>query len=130
MNTNRPVPVARKSRRVSSSGFIAHLPLAGAAASWMAATMRTCAPQRHRLSSMASTICASRRPRRLEQQRVGVEDHARRAVAALVGVVFEKGFLDGMEPAILAQPLDGQHLLAGHVLDRRGAGADRLAYRR
>ena len=66
-----------------------------------------------------------RRFGRLEQQRVGVEDHPRRAVSALERVVLHEGRLYGVKPG-LPEPFDGHHVLAGDVLHRHRAGAHRL----
>ena len=63
----------------------------------------------------------------LQQQRVGVQDHPRRAVAALERVVLQERLLDGVQLSALAKPFDGQHVLAGHVLDRRRSRTARPA---
>jgi hypothetical protein len=57
----------------------------------------------------------------LEEERIGVDNHPRRAVAALEGVVIEEGFLDWVQVPLPAQTLDGQHVLSGNLLDRRYA---------
>ena len=97
---------SRSSARHRAPPFIA------AAAVSTAATMRTCAPQRHRWLSSSLDDVGARGLRVLEQQRVGAHDHARRAVAALVGEVIDEGLLDGVEPVAFGQALDRQHLLA------------------
>jgi hypothetical protein len=68
------------------------------------------------------------------QQGVGIHDHARRAKAALEGIMGHEGLLKGMETTVAAQPLDGQDLLAlniiygrlagsnGHIIDKHRAG--------
>ena len=57
----------------------------------------------------------------------GGEDDAVQAIAALRGLLFDEGFLDGVRLVDGAQPFESDDLDAQHRLDRGDAGADRLA---
>ena len=63
------------------------------------------------------------------QQRVGVHDHARRAVAALEAAVFQERALKRAELALPGEPLDRRDLPAFDVFECRLARAERLAVR-
>jgi hypothetical protein len=65
-------------------------------------------------------------PRFLEEQAVGIQDHAGGAEAALEGVVFDESFLDGMKSSIDGEPFDGQYVLPPDLPDRNLARTDRF----
>ena len=62
----------------------------------------------------------------LQQQAVGIQDHARRTKTALEGIVLLKGFLQGMNSAVAGESFDGQDLFPFNLLDRQLTGTNRL----
>ena len=74
---------------------------------------------------MCATICA-RVGFGFFGERVGAEDHARRAEAALEAEVLHEGLLERMQPPALRQALDGDDPLAFDLADRRRAGPHRF----
>ena len=62
----------------------------------------------------------------LKQRRRGDQD-ARKAIAALPGLLVEECLLHGMQRAVFRQALDGRHGLAGDGVDVARAGEYRLA---
>jgi hypothetical protein len=67
------------------------------------------------------------RLRVVRKQAGGREDHARRAVAALQGVVLVERLLDWMEIAVVGKPFDRGHLKPVRLNPEHGAGLHRLA---
>ena len=65
--------------------------------------------------------------RRLQQERVGVHDHAGRAVAALEAAVVDERLLERMQLAVAGEALDRRDVLALDVLQRGLARSDGLA---
>ena len=63
----------------------------------------------------------------LLQKGIGAHDEAGGAEPALSGPLLGKGILDGMERAILRQPLDGQQFSAVDLRCQRAAGVDGAA---
>ena len=76
---------------------------------------------------MAATISPSVGAGHCVEQADGGHDHARRAVAALEGLLVEERLLDRVERALGGQPLDGLDRLPGDAADRGDAGAGGLA---
>lgn len=69
----------------------------------------------------------TRRSRIVAEQHIGVQQHARSAIAALKRAVVNEGLLQRMQLTFFGKPLDGQHLGAGDLIQRREAGSARLA---
>ena len=88
------------SGRTYSNGSHRYAPLS--ATSRIAATMFGYAPQRQRLPLMYSRISSSEPARPSSQQRDRRHDLARRAVAALEGVVTHERLLHRMQPSVAA----------------------------
>ena len=63
----------------------------------------------------------------LKQERIGIHDHPRRAVAALEAAVVDKCPLQRMQSSVAGEALDGEHFMVAHFLERCLAGAHRLA---
>jgi len=62
----------------------------------------------------------------LQQQAVGIQDHARRAKTTLEGIVLLKGFLQGMKSAVCGEPFNGQNFFPSNLFDWQLAGTNRL----
>ncbi len=60
----------------------------------------------------------------LDQEGISTHDHARRAISALVSVVFQEGLLERMEIAVAFKSLDGQNSLAVHRGNGRRTGTN------
>ena len=75
---------------------------------------------------MCATICARVGFGFFWRKRVGAEDHARRAEAALEPEVFHEGLLERVQPLAVRQAFDGDDPLAFDRADRRRAGPHRL----
>ena len=92
-----------------------------------AARMRGCVPQRQTLRTRAPTMSSrARLGVRLQQPDRG-DDHPGGAVTALERLFGEEGSLNGMEPAVLGEPLDRDDAPGSGLGDRRLAGGLRLA---
>jgi hypothetical protein len=65
-------------------------------------------------------------PRFLKEQAVDIQDHAGGAEAALEGIVFDEGFLNGMKSSTDGEPFDGQYVLPPNLRDRDLARPDRF----
>ncbi len=102
------------------------LPFGTAAASSTAMTIRRCAPQRQRFPSSSSRISASVGLRVPQQKPVRGDDHPRRAIAALNGIMPGESLLQGMELPVPGQSLDRRDRLSFDVLDGVLAGANGL----
>src|SRR5436309_557381 len=65
---------------------------------------------------------APRRRRVTVEQRLGRDQDAGQAIAALAGLLVEKGLLQRVRPLLRAEPLDRQDAPAGDGRDRLAAG--------
>ena len=64
----------------------------------------------------------------LVEECFGCQDDAIQTIAALRGLFFDEGFLNGVQPVYRAQPFERDNFKILHRLHRRDAGADRLAF--
>src|ERR1700750_3174089 len=67
------------------------------------------------------------RTRRTIEQRPGAHDHAVQAIAALRGLLLDKGFLHGIRMVASAEALECEDLTSKRAIDRNDAGTRREA---
>ena len=96
----------------------------------IALSIRTLAKQRHSTPDSACWICVVGRARILVEERLGGQDDAAQAEAALRGLLVDERLLNRMRLLGRAQAFERRDLGTGDRADRRDARPDGLAVRR